>query len=199
MSALEAANALYGDDIFLAVAPDFYYTVTLYEINPNDPLYGDQWNIHGENGIKSHLAWDITTGIGSVVVAVLDTGVELDHPDLIEGLVQGFNATNDTVLPGWPSYFNETDAHGTKCAGVIIAKQNNAIGLSGIAPKCKVMPIRMLTAGGGYAYSVSSTSVIYESFRYAIIHGASILSMSWAVNPDDDLIDLAVHEALTDG
>ncbi|MCU7814220.1 MAG: S8 family serine peptidase [Candidatus Thiodiazotropha sp. (ex Rostrolucina anterorostrata)] len=122
---------------------------------PNDEYYGLQWHYPQ---INLPQAWDITTGDNSVIVAVIDTGVLLDHPDMAEQLIAGYdfisdpdNAGDNDGIDNNPN--DEGDAlqegasssfHGTHVAGTVAARSNDAQGAAGVAWDSKIMPIRVL-------------------------------------------------------
>ena len=147
---------------------------------PNDPYFSLQWHLHntGQSGgtpgadIRAPEAWEITTGDPNVMIAVLDCGVDLDHPDLINNLVPGYD-----FLEGddWPEPTDDWDvAHGTACAGLLAAQGDNGIGVIGVVWNCKIMPIRL------YNYtSICTQADLATAFRWAAAHGADVLSNSW--------------------
>ena len=99
--------------------------------------------------MKVDKAWKISTGVG-IKIAVLDSGVDLLHPDLKNNLLKGFDATGKNSKGAHRT--NSNDAHGTACAG-IIAAENNSIGTRGVAFNSKVIPVRVIhakTNGGWY-------------------------------------------------
>jgi subtilisin family serine protease len=127
---------------------------------------GDQpgWQITAFNLPK---AWEHTQGEG-VTVAVLDSGCDLDHPDIAENLVvpKGANIINPKKPP------KDDNSHGSHCCGIICAPKNG-VGIIGVAPKCKVMPIKVLDAqGNGDMLNVA------KGIRFAMLNGADIISMS---------------------
>ncbi|MDX1776257.1 MAG: S8 family serine peptidase [Desulfobulbales bacterium] len=139
---------------------------------PDDLYYKFQWHYPF---INLPQAWDITTGAASVIVAVVDTGVLVHHPDLQGQLTAGYdfirNRTNandgdgidpDPDDPGDMSNPDGSSSfHGTHVAGIIAAKTNNSTGVAGIAWNSKVMPLRVLGVGGGWSYD------IMEALKYA--------------------------------
>lgn len=120
------------------------------------------WSISELNVEKT---WSRTQGSG-VVVAVVDTGCDLDHPDLKDNLVDGYDFINDSRSPV------DENGHGTHVAGTIAAS-NNKKGIVGVAPKCKIMPIKSLDANGE-----GNVKNICEGILYAADNGADIITMS---------------------
>lgn len=142
---------------------------------PNDPGFIHQWHY---NAISLPQAWDITTGTRptgqEVIVAVLDTGVYLAHPDLAGQLVGGYdfissaaNARDGDGIdanpddPGDSSQRGQSSWHGTHVAGTIAAASNNGLGVAGVAWGARIMPIRVLGQNGGTSYD------IVQGLRYA--------------------------------
>ena len=138
---------------------------------PDDPHYSHQWHYPL---INLPDAWDITTGSSDVVVAVIDTGVLLDHPDLSGQLLDGYDFISDTDIsldgdgidnnpddPGDQDDVEGSSFHGTHVAGTIAAVSNNATGVSGIAWNTRILPLRVLGYGGGTNYD------IIQAVRYA--------------------------------
>jgi subtilisin family serine protease len=169
---------------------------------PNDPLFPQEWGLLNTrqfggtigSDIAATRAWDTVTG-GNALVAVVDTGVAMDHPDLVQNLwtnpgetagdsvdndangvvddVHGFDAVTtpgDPNAPGNPRDFN---GHGTHVAGTIAARGNNGIGIAGVSWVAQLMAVRVLDAQG----SGSDASVI-AGFDYAGRMGADIVNAS---------------------
>ena len=136
---------------------------------PNDPYFGSQYHLT-KTGAST--AWDTTQGAG-ITVAILDSGVDGAHPDLMPNLVAGYNA-----------YDNNTDTsdvcgHGTAVAGTAAASTNNGGGVAGAAGQAKIMPVRIAffdTASNScYAYY----STVSSGLTYAADHGARIANVSY--------------------
>ncbi|HET9958184.1 MAG TPA: S8 family peptidase, partial [Polyangiaceae bacterium] len=154
---------------------------------PNDPEYGKQWHLPK---ISAPAAWDVANGSPSVVVAVIDTGIDLTHPDLAgavwnnpaetaDGIDNDLNGLVDDVH-GWNFLGNnanlaDSTGHGTHVAGLIGAVKNNSIGVAGVASGVKIMPL----AVGEFAPASAVASAIY----YAVANGAHIINMSFG-GPD---------------
>ena len=129
-------------------------------------------------------AWALTSVSSDVVVAVIDDGVELAHPDL--NLVQGYNY--DGTMGGGPP--GASESHGTACAGNVGAKMNNNTGVIGTAPGVKIMPV----------YSGGTESSLASSIDVAVAHGADVLSNSWGwVGAPVTAIEDAIDDALAAG
>lgn len=141
--------------------------VELSSITPNDPKFSLQWHLPK---IQAPSAWDSTAGAG-ITVAILDTGVEATHPDLVNNLVPGWNSvskTNDTSPVRW---------HGTSVAGVVAATSNNSTGVASVAWNAKIMPIRITNLSSGNAL----WSDVASGLVWAADHGADVANISYMV------------------
>lgn len=138
------------------------------ETRPNDPLFrwGHQW---GLEKIRAPLAWDVTAGSSSVVIAILDTGVDEDHPDLAAKLVPGTN-TKDGGSTDDDDYSN---GHGSMMAGIAAAVTNNNVGMAGVSWGSVVMPVKVC----GSAISSCWTTDLAEGITWATNHGADIIQV----------------------
>ncbi len=151
----------------------------LGQVIPNDTYFANQWHLNntGQSGgtpdadIDAPEAWLITTGDPNIIVAVLDEGVDTSHPDLINNITAGYDFYDDDSTPD-PS---GDDAHGTACAGLVAAQGNNGTGVTGVAWRCKIMPIRISGNDGDFITDAD----IATAFRWAANHGADVLSNSW--------------------
>lgn len=149
------------------------------QLVPNDPYWGMQW---GPRKIKADWAWNTTVGESSVLVAVIDTGIDYNHPDLKANYVPlGFDWVNNDTDP------MDDQGHGTHCAGIIAASLNNGLGIAGTA-QVHIMAEKGLDVNGsGYA------SDLAKAIIHATDQGADIISMSWGAYGNSELL----HEAIT--
>ena len=133
----------------------------------DDPLLGTQW---GLERIHAADAWDVTTGSADALVAVVDTGVDADHPDLSANLVPGWDFVDGDATPDDES----ANGHGTHVAGIVGARGDNGVGISGLAWTLRLMPLRFLDASG-------SGTIVDEvqAFAYAAAAGARIVNASF--------------------
>lgn len=138
---------------------------------PNDPFYGNQWH---HQTINSEAAWALTTGDPSIIAAFVDTGVDLDHPDLAAQLVPGYNSV-DRIRQVDGGDVSDINGHGTAVGGTIGAIANNNEGVAGVAWNIRLMPIRTSNASGGGA----SLGDITHGAMWAIENGARISSASY--------------------
>lgn len=133
---------------------------------PNDPSYNSQWHhsvIHSEGG------WDLGTADG-ITIAVLDTGVDGNHPDLAPVMVAGWNSANSTTDT------SDIKGHGTQAAGTAAAIFNNGLGVAGVARGAKIMPVRITDDPSGTAYY----SKIAAGVTWAADHGAKVVTNSYS-------------------
>ncbi|MBI5511598.1 MAG: S8 family serine peptidase [Deltaproteobacteria bacterium] len=159
---------------------------------PDDPLYDEQWSLAG--GIEAAMdlppVWDVsrgTTAAGErLLVAVLDDGFDLAHPDLaLTFTADGLDVAQSPTDPD-PSY-GPGDYHGTQVAGVVAARGFNAQGLTGVCPECRVLPIRLL-GNGGPPDLFTTGSAIATALVFAADHGAAVINNSWGP-PDGNFYD----------
>ncbi len=141
---------------------------------PNDPLYAQQY---GPQQVHAEQAWATSTGAGAVI-AVVDTGVDLTHEDLSSKLVSGatFIGCNPSCGNGdWKGpdgVAQASDNHGTHVSGIAAAATGNGIGIAGVAPDAKIMPVKVLEDGSG-AYEDIANGV-----RWAADNGADVINLS---------------------
>ncbi|HEX3032732.1 MAG TPA: S8 family serine peptidase, partial [Bacillota bacterium] len=163
------------------VQPNYYYELTY---SPNDPSYGSQWAL---STIGAAQAWDTTTGSSSVTIAVVDTGVDADHPDLVANLVSGFNTITGTTDT------NDDYGHGTHVAGIAAGVINNGAGIAGLAGTSKIMPVKAM----GGPLGTGTDTDIAEGIIWAADHGAQVINLSLGADVYSqqmkDAVDYAIN------
>ena len=167
---------------------------------PDDPRFNELWGLNNtaqtggtaDADIDAPEAWDLTTGDSTIIVGVIDTGVDISHPDLVsniwinrdevadDGIDNDNNGYIDDVN-GWDFYNDDNsvydpadgDQHATHVSGTIGALASNTVGVTGIAWKVKIMPLKFLGPGGGF------TSAAISAIEYAVANGAKMTTNSW--------------------
>lgn len=168
--ALKYANILYESGLVYYSVPSFYRFNSLQNTH-----YSSQWGLKntGQNGgipgidINVEQAWELSTGEG-IKIAVLDNGVQMNHPDLQDNILQGFDATGN----GSNGNFTGSDSHGTCCSGIISAVDNN-IGIKGIAYNAQLIPIRI------FINKIFKDEDIIRGFQLAFDANVDVISCSW--------------------
>ncbi|MEL7020116.1 MAG: S8 family serine peptidase, partial [Bacteroidota bacterium] len=200
---LSIAQFLFETKLFEYVEPDFLRF--MHRMSTNDPALSRQWSVRntGQNSgtpgtvgadMQVMDAWRTTTGSASVRIAVLDEGVDLNHPDLVGNLLRGYDATEQNS-GGAPS---GDDAHGTACAGIVAAVGNNGIGMAGVAYGSKIVPIRIAYSNG--ESWVTSSAWISNAINWAWREGqADVMSNSWGGGGSSFSINSAINNAIEQG
>lgn len=173
-------------------------------LEPTDPLFDRQWAMQSDGPLDAPTAWRYGSGEGQVV-AVLDSGVDENHPDLRgalwtnhgeipgngvdddhDGFVDDVHGADLVNNDGDPA---DDDGHGTHVAGIIAARRDG-IGLVGLAPGAKIMAVKVLDA-----HSSGTADVVADGIRYALAHGATVINTSVNANAEDPTLDAALREA----
>lgn len=142
---------------------------------PSDTYVDEQWPLRntGQNGgtvgadIRAEAGWAVTTGSADVVVAVLDTGIQFDHPEFQGRLVPGYDFVNNDEDPA------ADHPHGVLASGILLANANNDFGVAGIDHRARLMPLKVLDANNR-----GSTSNLSSALIYAADNGVDVVSMS---------------------
>jgi hypothetical protein len=151
-------------------------------VTPNDDLYERyQWNLRR---VRAAEGWRLTTGSSSVIVAVLDTGVSLTHPELARRILPGYDFVNEDA--------NAEDDHGngTHVAGIIAAEGNNRTGIAGLAWQARIMPVKVLDAQARGEPEIAAHGVIW-----AADHGANVINLGLAGRMQSSILDEAIEYA----
>ncbi|WP_430790465.1 cell wall-binding repeat-containing protein [Virgibacillus flavescens] len=149
---------------------------------PNDEKYVNQKEMF--DSIHAAAAWEQYDAKRQITVAVIDSGADLDHPDLESNLVNGKNIINPDEYPV------DLDGHGTHVAGLIGAVTDNQVGVASLAKGVKLMPIKVLEDNEGY------TSDVILGINYAVEHGADIINLSLGSNDSSKSLKEAVEFAV---
>ncbi len=194
------ANKYHKSDLTEFAEPNFFS-----EIKKASIPYSEQWHLYntGQEGgligedVKAKDAWGLTKGSPNITVAVIDDGVIIEHPDLKPNIwtnpdgsqpdVHGWNFFGDTDDPR-PQKFTPpydrlagNDSHGTPCAGVIAATGDGALGVVGIAPGCKILPVKIFMGD-----DIVQNKTLAQAIRYAG-QKADVLSNSWTCPASSDV------------
>ena len=187
-----------------AAEPDLVIQV---DRTPNDPSYG---SLYGMTRIGAPAAWDIATGNSSFVVAVIDTGVDYNHPDLAANLWHnpaetpgdGIDNDGNGIIDDYygANFVNNTgnpfddNGHGSHVSGTIGAVGNNALGVAGVNWNVKIMALKFLNASGS-----GSTSGAIAALNYAVAHGVKVSNNSWGGGGFSTALSNAISNARSAG
>ena len=184
------------------VEPNYFAYVAL---TPTDPDYGEKFEFAK---IEAELAWDVTTGSSDVWVAVVDTGVDRDHPDLAANVVDGVDfisggdgfggeTPGDGIDNNEDGVIDQNVGHGTHVAGIIAAEANNGAGACGIAFSTTILPLRIFPTNGDTG---ASFSAIIDAVNYASnVPQVKVISMSIASTYESSLLQSTVNTAWSKG
>ncbi len=168
----------------------YYYAL---ETIPNDPFYFPyQWHFPQ---IKLPYAWDMATGSEEIKVAVIDTGIDLTHPDLEDNILKDESG----AVVGWDYVNNDDDpsddlGHGTHIAGLIAAVTNNDLGVAGVTWRCKLIPYKVLDDKG-----VGEGAHVAEAIAEAVSEEARIINLSLGDVEPDEVIKQELEKAYSKG
>ncbi|TCN25973.1 S8 family peptidase [Mesobacillus foraminis] len=150
---------------------------------PNDQLYQEryQWNLPA---IGTEQGWEISRGTEDIKIAIVDTGVDLDHPDLENRLVDGYNVIEDSDNP------DDDNGHGTHVAGIIASETNNREGTAGVTWYNQIMPVKAMGAKG-----YGTTFDIAKGIVWAVDHGADVINLSLGNYQESNVLKQAIRYA----
>jgi thermitase len=151
---------------------------------PSDSEFFHQW---GMTKVQAPQAWEIADGNSGIVIAILDSGIDLDHPDLKDKIIASANFTSSD---------NPDDhlGHGSHVAGIAAASSNNDYGVAGLGYNCSLMSVKVLDDNGkGYA------SWVADGIRWAVDNGANVINMSVVMDSPSRSLEKAVNYAWEHG
>ena len=161
------------------VEPD--YPVQALDTIPNDPSFPAQY---GLTAIRAPQGWDVSTGSPAVTIAILDSGVDMSHPEMVGKVVQGYDFVNNDNNP------QDDYGHGTHVAGIAAARGNNGLGIAGVSWGAQIMPVKVLNSFGQGSFSNVAAGIIW-----ATDHSAQIINMSLGGSNYSQILQDAVDYA----
>jgi thermitase len=179
--AKEKAKAYSSNPRVLYAEPDYIAEVAG---EPNDVYFYTQW---GMVKVNAPQAWEVTTGSPSVNVAILDTGVDLDHPDLADKIISNINFSGSNTT-------DDVYGHGTHVAGIAAASTNNSIGVAGLGYASSIFNVKVLGDNGSGSYSAVANGIIW-----AADNGAQIINLSLGGGESSQVMEEAVNYAWNKG
>jgi thermitase len=151
--------------------------------SPDDPWFVKQW---GMVKVQAPEAWEVTTG-SSIDIAILDTGIDLDHPDLASKIAGNINFSDSGTV-------DDVHGHGTHVAGIAAASTNNGIGVAGLGYAATIMNVKVMGDTGSGAYSWIASGIVW-----AADNGAEVINMSLGGSSASQVLEDAVHYAWSKG
>lgn len=161
------------------------YLVSIEDVIPSDPDWASQY---GLVNIRAPQGWQYATGSSAVTIAIIDTGIDLSHPDLAAKVVNGFDVYNNDNNP------QDDNGHGTHVAGIAAAISNNGVGVAGVSWGARLMPIKVLNSAGNGSYADVAEGIIW-----AADHGAQVINLSLGGTSPSQLLQDAVGYAASRG
>ncbi|MFD2046494.1 S8 family peptidase [Ornithinibacillus salinisoli] len=155
--------------------------------SPNDTYFSPSYQ-YGLFNTSANSAWDVARGTSSQEIAVLDTGVDYNHPDLDGKTIRGYDFVDRDYTP------SDANGHGTHVAGIAAAETNNGTGIAGMAPNTRILAVRVLDANGS-----GSLANIANGIRYAADNDAEVINLSLGCACDTQTLENAVNYAWNSG
>ncbi len=187
-----------------SVEPDATIQIASDSATPSDPYFSQQWGLSNPTGdgvdIDAEHAWSVTTGNPSTVIAVIDSGIDLTHPEFAGRIWTNpnANAPNDATpgdVNGW-NFINNTpdvqddNGHGSHVSGIIAADANNGNGVVGVNWQAQIMPLKFIDQ-----YGNGSVNDAVRAIYYAVDHGANVINASWGGGQNDQALTDAISYA----
>lgn len=146
----------------------------------NDPERGQQYHL---DKVNAEQAWELSVG-NEIKIAIVDTGVDPKHPDLAEKLLPGYNILDPGMFP------KDDTGHGTHVTGIAAAATNNGLGIAGMAPNAKIIPVKVMDRARGSATSIA------KGIIWAADHGADVMNLSLGTYDPSATLEKAVRYAI---
>ncbi len=182
------ASAVIASAALDAVAPYVEYVeadVTVNgELTPNDTAFTVASQVYGQTIVEAPHAWDLSTGITNTITAILDSGINREHPEFAGRVLAGYDFINGDDDPA------DDHGHGTHVAGIAAAALNNEQGGAGICPQCMILPVKVLDSGNKGTWG-SVAAGIY----YAVDQGARVINLSLGATVSSRTLEDAISYA----
>lgn len=154
-------------------------------VSYSDPDLNDAAMNYGLAQVSAMDAWSVITGSPEIVIAVIDSGVKLDHPEFAGRLTPGYDFVNND------EFADDDMGHGTHVAGIIAAALDNGQGVAGVCPNCRLMPVKVLNEN-----NMGTWSQLAKGILYAVDNGAQVLNLSLGAEVSSETLAAAVQYAL---
>jgi len=148
--------------------------------SPDDPAFNQQW---GLTKVEASQAWDVTTGSPTINIAILDTGVDQDHPDLASKIISNINFSDSATT-------DDVYGHGTHVSGIAAAITNNGVGVAGLGYSLTLMNVKVLSDTGAGAYSWVASGIVW-----AADNGAEVINLSLGGSSASSTLEDAINYA----
>ena len=155
---------------------------------PNDPDLADTQRSYGLTLTHAEGAWAYTRGSNEIIIAVIDTGLALNHPEFAGRIIPGQDFVNNDADP------SDDNGHGTHTAGIIAAGIDNGIGMAGVCPQCRIMPIKVLNQNNAGTWAGVANGLLY-----AADHGARVVNLSLGAAVSSKTLEDAIKYAQDKG
>ncbi len=161
------------------------YTVTAQDTIPNDSAFAFQYALVN---IRAPQGWDITTGSNAVTIAIVDSGVDLSHPELAPKVLAGYDFVNGDSDP------QDDNGHGTHVAGIAAAASNNGLGMAGVSWGARILPVKVLNAFNSGTYANVAAGIVWAADQ-----GAQVINLSLGGSSPSVTLENAVNYAASKG
>lgn len=187
---LAIAAQLQADPLVASAEPDYLafadsLPIAAPGVQPDDPYWGRQW---APRRLQTPLAWELTSGQLGVLVAMIDSGIDLNHPEFAGRIVAGYDYVNSDPVP------QDDNGHGTHIAGLVAAAGNNGLGVAGTAWGVRLLVYKALNSQG-----TGSATAIAQAVNDAVNRGAGIITLSLSLSASSTVLQNALQSAYAAG